>query len=119
MGGLFGSLFDAFDWIGRNFFTFLIGAKRGQRPQLRTSRVVAGGSLSCAAIGVTLSLILKPQMPSDDAPAWALLGALGAIVGIMVAGVLLAYVSAIEREERDELREKKRREDLIAKGIDP
>ena len=107
-----------FDLVGTAVFLFLIGYQRARRPPLRTSRVVVGGIIFGGLAGLTWGKFGKPDF-GPDTPAVAIGALIGAAAGVFLATILISYVSQLERDELWESREKKRREERIAKGLDP
>jgi hypothetical protein len=137
MGGLAGNLYDAFNDLGRIFFTFLIGRSRAVRPSLQDSRVRVGSFLFFSLLGtviVFIAFVIKPLESSGTEVGFfptlvssIIFGMLiGLFVGIIVAWILISYAHQIEREiERERLeaelqaRREKYRDELIAQGVDP
>ena len=120
MGGIAGGLFAVFEGVGFLFFSILIGPKRGGARSLRSHRVVVGGTLFMAALGCIAGFVWKNPdwLPPNYYPP-LVDAAIGAGAGLILSGILLAYVGAIEEEEWDRKREEERRRQRIAKGLDP
>jgi hypothetical protein len=106
MGGLAGGLFGVFELFGFLLFTVLIGPSRAERRKLRSSRVIVGGILFSAAVGGILAWIFKLHISDDALSPWAGASLVGGLTGFILALILLAYVSNVERDDRRERRQK-------------
>ena len=137
MGGLAGNLYDAFNDLGRLFFTFLIGRSRAIRPSLQDSRVRVGGFLFFSLLSTVIMFIVfvtnPPERPRNEMGFFAILAlsvtsgmSLGFFMGLIITGILISYARKIEREirwerQQAELEERRKNyyQDLISKGVDP
>ena len=110
MGGLAGGIYAFFDGLGLLFFSFLIGGRRADRPSLRSNRVTIGGTLFGATVGGVVGefFLENVRMPV----LWGM--GLGFIGGLILAGIVLGYVSSLEEEDR-QIEFKKRIEALKAR----
>ena len=128
MGGLAGGLYNIFGLIGELFFSFLIGSVRASRPQMRDTKVRAGGFIVFGVIGAILFLVYGERREVRNLLAMAAINGLlaGLLLGIVIASILISYVHKIEGEiERErqraelEARREQYRKELIAKGVSP
>ena len=109
-----------FDLVGTVFFTFLIGFRRASRHELRDGRVRVGSILVCLVVFSALFFwkvswfdSVEPSSRTGFLLTTILVS--GIIGGLSLAAILIGYVSHLEYEEKERIR----REELIAKGIDP
>jgi hypothetical protein len=129
VGGLTGGLYQVFEVVGEGCLTILIGSKRAGRPALETNRVVLGGLSTGALLGALVATVAAWSYEISMVGAGIALGLfVGAMAGLVLAGIVIAYVSGVDRElkREEEQRAKeqrftqikeRRRQEYIGKGM--
>lgn len=105
IGGLTGGIYAIFEFIGRLFFTLLLGRKLSMRLKLQNHRIIFGGVILFSIIFTYIFIIKQTEWFIDghnhSQPIIALitLGILiGGMLGFVVSILLLSYVKSIKKD---------------------